>query len=131
MLDYHARPFVLDLPPRPTVLDPLLLIYILDPPWLTLCSRSTTVTDVLKESVTIGVPLIEDTVFTIETVTIEYEWKPPRRDLLMMDSKPYEPKATTSAPKKRATKLGNTSKSSSTKNQTPKATITSTKEGKI
>ncbi|GJU96252.1 hypothetical protein Tco_1321008 [Tanacetum coccineum] len=37
--------------------------------------------DVLKESLTIGVPLIEDTGFTIETVTIEYEWKPPRCDL--------------------------------------------------
>ncbi|GJS09829.1 zinc knuckle CX2CX4HX4C containing protein [Tanacetum coccineum] len=37
--------------------------------------------DVLKESLTIGVPLIEDTGFTIETITIEYEWKPPRCDL--------------------------------------------------
>ncbi|GKE82946.1 hypothetical protein Tco_1552946 [Tanacetum coccineum] len=37
--------------------------------------------DALEESLTIGVPLIEDTGFTIETVTIEYEWKPPRCDL--------------------------------------------------
>nr|GFA38996.1 hypothetical protein [Tanacetum cinerariifolium] len=36
---------------------------------------------VLPESLTIGVPLIENTGFTIETVTIEYEWKPPRCDL--------------------------------------------------
>ncbi|GKD35922.1 hypothetical protein Tco_1251431, partial [Tanacetum coccineum] len=43
----------------------------------------------------------------------------------------YEPEATTSAPKKGAINLGNTSKSSSMKNQHPKATITSTKEGKI
>ncbi|GJY23017.1 zinc knuckle CX2CX4HX4C containing protein [Tanacetum coccineum] len=33
------------------------------------------------ESLTMGVPLIEDMGFTIETVTIEYEWKPPRCDL--------------------------------------------------
>ncbi|GJT26116.1 hypothetical protein Tco_0906391 [Tanacetum coccineum] len=37
--------------------------------------------DVLKESLTMGVPLIEGTGYTIETVTIEYEWKPPRCDL--------------------------------------------------
>nr|GEY47955.1 zinc knuckle CX2CX4HX4C [Tanacetum cinerariifolium] len=37
--------------------------------------------DVLKESLTIGVPLIEGSGFTIETVTIEYEWKPPRYDI--------------------------------------------------
>ncbi|GJY89163.1 hypothetical protein Tco_0503791 [Tanacetum coccineum] len=43
----------------------------------------------------------------------------------------FEPEATTSAPKKGATNLGNTSKSSSMKNQPPKATITSTKEGKV
>ncbi|GKF59009.1 hypothetical protein Tco_0175795, partial [Tanacetum coccineum] len=28
-----------------------------------------------------GVPLIEGSGFTIETVTIEYEWNPPRCDL--------------------------------------------------
>ncbi|GJS49188.1 hypothetical protein Tco_0599309 [Tanacetum coccineum] len=33
------------------------------------------------ESLTMGGPLIEGTGFTIETVTIEYEWKPPRCDL--------------------------------------------------
>ncbi|GJT01690.1 zinc knuckle CX2CX4HX4C containing protein [Tanacetum coccineum] len=33
--------------------------------------------DTLKESLTIGFPLIEDTGFIIKTVTIEYEWKPP------------------------------------------------------
>ncbi|GJV94793.1 hypothetical protein Tco_1546370 [Tanacetum coccineum] len=43
----------------------------------------------------------------------------------------YEPKATTSAPKKGVTNLGNTSKPSFMKNQHPMATITSTKEGKI
>ncbi|GJV82838.1 zinc knuckle CX2CX4HX4C containing protein [Tanacetum coccineum] len=148
--------------------------------------------DVLKESLTIGVPLIEDTRFTIETVIIEYEWKLPHCDLCKIfghvhDHCPkkvsipitvvtpnvptptvemtndgfqtvrkkkkkgksksinggqigghsvklnvrYEPKATTSAPKKGATNLGNASKLSSMKNQPPKATIISTKEGKI
>ncbi|GJV76260.1 transposase, Ptta/En/Spm, transposase, Tnp1/En/Spm-like protein [Tanacetum coccineum] len=43
----------------------------------------------------------------------------------------YEPKATTSVPKKGSTNLGNASKSSPMKNQPPKATITSTMEGKI
>ncbi|GKD10867.1 zinc knuckle CX2CX4HX4C containing protein [Tanacetum coccineum] len=37
--------------------------------------------DVLKESLTMGVPLIEGSGFTIEIVNIEYEWKPPRYDL--------------------------------------------------
>ncbi|GJS88787.1 hypothetical protein Tco_0771423 [Tanacetum coccineum] len=37
--------------------------------------------DVLQESLTMGVPLIEGSGFTIETVTIEYEWNPPRCDL--------------------------------------------------
>nr|GFB35270.1 hypothetical protein [Tanacetum cinerariifolium] len=37
--------------------------------------------DVLKESLTMSVLLIEGSRFTIETVTIEYEWKPPRCDL--------------------------------------------------
>ncbi|GJS96896.1 abscisic acid receptor PYL8 [Tanacetum coccineum] len=37
--------------------------------------------DVLKESLTLCVPLIESSGFTIETFTIEYEWKPPRCDL--------------------------------------------------
>ncbi|GKE42531.1 zinc knuckle CX2CX4HX4C containing protein [Tanacetum coccineum] len=126
--------------------------------------------DALKKSLTIGVPLIEDTGFTIETVTIKYDWKPPRCDLCKIfgyvhhhcpkkmsipitvvtpvvptpivemtndgfqtvkQNVRYEPKATTSAPKKGAANLGNASKSSSMKNQPSKATITSTKEGKI
>ncbi|GJY82903.1 hypothetical protein Tco_0496279 [Tanacetum coccineum] len=37
--------------------------------------------DVLKERLIIGVPLIEDMGFTTKTITIEYEWKPPRCDL--------------------------------------------------
>ncbi|GJS80586.1 zinc knuckle CX2CX4HX4C containing protein [Tanacetum coccineum] len=37
--------------------------------------------DVLKESLTMGVPLIDEPGFTIETVSIEYEWKPPCCDL--------------------------------------------------
>ncbi|GJY59675.1 hypothetical protein Tco_0459567 [Tanacetum coccineum] len=130
--------------------------------------------DVLKESLTMGVPLIEGSRYTIETVTIEYEWKPPCCDLCkifshihdhcpkkvlipptvvtsnvviptvkktnygfqIMGKKKkkgkskftnggqfsghsvkqtvrYEPKATTSAPKKGATNVGNASKSSS------------------
>ncbi|GJS48453.1 hypothetical protein Tco_0598574 [Tanacetum coccineum] len=134
----------------------------------------------------------ERTGFTIETVTIKYDWKPPRCDLCKIfghvhDHCPKkvsipitvvtpvvptpivkmtndgfqtvgkkkekgksksindgqigghsvkqnvrcEPKATTRAPKKGAANLGNLSKSSSMKNQPPKATITSIKEGKI
>nr|GEZ73493.1 zinc knuckle CX2CX4HX4C [Tanacetum cinerariifolium] len=145
--------------------------------------------DVLKESLTIGVPLIEGTAFTIETVSIEYEWKPPRCDLCKIfgyvqyhclkkvsitpavvtftvatptventndgfqtkgknkkkqgkskstngvqfsghsikQSVRYEPKATTSAPKKGATNVGNASKSSSML----KTTTTSTMQGNI
>ncbi|GKE94263.1 hypothetical protein Tco_1579118 [Tanacetum coccineum] len=37
--------------------------------------------DVFKDNLTIGVPLIEDSVFSIEMVRIEYKWKPPRCDL--------------------------------------------------
>ncbi|GJZ04472.1 hypothetical protein Tco_0537747 [Tanacetum coccineum] len=37
--------------------------------------------DVLQESLTMGVPLIKGTGFTIETVTNENEWKPPRCEL--------------------------------------------------
>ncbi|GJW92492.1 hypothetical protein Tco_0170045 [Tanacetum coccineum] len=36
--------------------------------------------DVLKESLTIGVPLIDDSSFSIKTVRIEYEWRLPRCD---------------------------------------------------
>ncbi|GKB44694.1 hypothetical protein Tco_0889636 [Tanacetum coccineum] len=110
-----------------------------------------------------GVPLIKGLMFTIEKVSIEYEWKPPRYDLYkkfghVHDHCPkkkkkgksmstnggqfgdhsvkqyvrYEPKATTSAPMKGATNLGNASKSSSMlKNQPLKATVTSTKEDNI
>ncbi|GKD18059.1 zinc knuckle CX2CX4HX4C containing protein [Tanacetum coccineum] len=149
--------------------------------------------DVLKESLTMGVPLIKGSGFTIETVSIEYKWKPPRCDLckifghvhdhcpktvsvspsvvthnavtpnvkktnegfqtvskkkkkgkskstnggqvgghLVKQTVRYEPKASTSVPKKGATNLGNASKSSSmSKNQSLKATVTSTKEGNI
>ncbi|GJZ59568.1 hypothetical protein Tco_0615384 [Tanacetum coccineum] len=45
--------------------------------------------DVLKESLTMGVPLIRGTRFTIETVTIEYEWKPPRCDLCSASKSSY------------------------------------------
>nr|GEV32544.1 retrovirus-related Pol polyprotein from transposon TNT 1-94 [Tanacetum cinerariifolium] len=45
------------------------------------CLSEINAEDVLKESLTMGVPLIEGTGFTIETVTIEYGWKPPRCDL--------------------------------------------------
>ncbi|GKA93873.1 zinc knuckle CX2CX4HX4C containing protein [Tanacetum coccineum] len=117
--------------------------------------------DVLKESLTMGVSLIDDSGFTIEIVSIEYEWKPPRCDLCkifghVQDHCPkkvsvpskvvtptvgghsvkqtvrYEPKATTSVPKKGATILSNTSKlSSMLKNQPSKVTAPSTKEGNI
>ncbi|GJV90157.1 hypothetical protein Tco_1534095 [Tanacetum coccineum] len=134
------------------------------------------------ESLTMGVPLIHDSGFTIETVSSEYEWKPPCFDLCkifghVLDHCPkkvsvpltvvtstvvtpiveqtndgfktvgkkkkkgkskstnscqfsghsvkhtvrYEPKATTSAPKKSTTNLDNASKSSSMlKNQPPR-----------
>ncbi|GJS37320.1 MAK10-like protein [Tanacetum coccineum] len=36
---------------------------------------------VVETSLTMGVPLIEGTGFTIKTITIEYEWKPPQCDL--------------------------------------------------
>ncbi|GJT67131.1 hypothetical protein Tco_1018611 [Tanacetum coccineum] len=136
------------------------------------------------------VPLIEGSRFNIETVTIKYEWKPPRCDLCKIFGhvhdhcpkkvsvptnvtpnvvKPavekindgfqtvrkkkkkgkskstnlfsgpsvkqtlrYEPKKTTSAPKKGDTNLGNSSKSASLlKNQPLKATVPATKEGNI
>ncbi|GJX45506.1 hypothetical protein Tco_0262182 [Tanacetum coccineum] len=95
--------------------------------------------DALKESLTMGVPLIQGTGFTIETVTIEYEWKQPRCDLCkifghVQDHCPKKMSITptvvtsnvvthtlnkllgmslTSAPKKRATNMSNVSKSSS------------------
>ncbi|GJU93587.1 zinc knuckle CX2CX4HX4C containing protein [Tanacetum coccineum] len=98
--------------------------------------------DVLKESLTISVPLIEGTGYTIETVTIEYEWNPldvtyKTNDGFQTVGKKkkkgkskstnggqfvgpsvkqnirYEPKETTSAPKNGATNAGNASKSSS------------------
>ncbi|GJZ73647.1 hypothetical protein Tco_0637793 [Tanacetum coccineum] len=98
--------------------------------------------NVLPASLTIGVPLIEGEGYTIETVTTEYEWKPPRCDLRKIFGHVHDhcPKkvgspptaitstvvtptvektndrfqmATTSAPKKGATAEGNTSNSSS------------------
>nr|GEW89721.1 zinc knuckle CX2CX4HX4C [Tanacetum cinerariifolium] len=44
---------------------------------LTRCLIEINAADVLKESLTMGVPLIKVSRFTIETITIEYEWKPP------------------------------------------------------
>ncbi|GJV11853.1 retrovirus-related pol polyprotein from transposon TNT 1-94 [Tanacetum coccineum] len=44
------------------------------------CLIEINVDDVLKESLTMGVPLIKGSGFIIETVNIEYEWKPPRCD---------------------------------------------------
>ena len=35
---------------------------------------------VLKESLTVEIPLLDVTGFTIETIRVEYEWKPPRCD---------------------------------------------------
>nr|GEZ66916.1 hypothetical protein [Tanacetum cinerariifolium] len=115
--------------------------------------------DVLKESLTMGVPLIEGSGFTIETVTIEYEWEPPHCDLCKIFGHVHDhclktmsvppsivthnavtptvektndgfQTASTSVPNKGATNLVNASKSSSmSKNEPPKATVTSTKEG--
>ncbi|GJS63678.1 zinc knuckle CX2CX4HX4C containing protein [Tanacetum coccineum] len=151
------------------------------------CLIEINVEDVLKESLTIGVPLIEGSRYTIETVTIKYELKPPCCDLckifghiydhcpkkvsipptvvtsnvviptvektndgfqivvkkkkgkskstnggqfsghLVKQTVRYEPKTTTSAPKKGATNVGNASKSSSTL----KTSDISTKKGNI
>nr|GEU98281.1 retrovirus-related Pol polyprotein from transposon TNT 1-94 [Tanacetum cinerariifolium] len=56
--------------------------------------------DVLKESLTVGVPLINDLVFSIKTVRIEYEWKPPRCDTCKIFGHVYDqcPKNTTVTP---------------------------------
>ncbi|GJS17451.1 hypothetical protein Tco_0411923 [Tanacetum coccineum] len=115
--------------------------------------------DALKESLTIGVLLIKDTGFTIETVSIPITFVTPNVEMTndgfqtvgkkkkkgkskstnggqicghsVKQNIRYEPKATISAPKKGATNLGNISKASSIKNQPYKATNTSTKQGKI
>ncbi|GJT07614.1 zinc knuckle CX2CX4HX4C containing protein [Tanacetum coccineum] len=165
------------------------------PAWVKIHDRSSfarclieiDVKDVLKESLTMGVPLIKGMGYTIETVTVEYEWKPPRCDLCKIfghvhdhcpkkvSSPPtvvtsnivtsivektndgfqtvgkkkkgkskstnggqfvglsvkqnlrYDPKATTSIPKKGATNAGNASKSSSML----KTTGTSSEKGKF
>nr|GEW99978.1 putative reverse transcriptase domain-containing protein [Tanacetum cinerariifolium] len=44
-------------------------------------SMTTPLNDVLKESLTMGVPLVEDEGFLIEMVRTEYEWKLPQCDL--------------------------------------------------
>ncbi|GJT12642.1 reverse transcriptase domain-containing protein [Tanacetum coccineum] len=46
--------------------------------------------NVLKESLTMGVPLIDGSGFTIETVNIEYEWKPSRCDLCKIFGHVYD-----------------------------------------
>ncbi|GJR61930.1 zinc finger BED domain-containing protein RICESLEEPER 2 [Tanacetum coccineum] len=89
----------------------------------------------LVDVVTIGIPSLIGDDFTKETIRVEYEWRSPRKKGKSMSTNGgpsvkqtvrYEPKATTSAPKKRATNVGNSSKSSYTK-----TTITSTKKGNI
>ncbi|GJU27727.1 zinc knuckle CX2CX4HX4C containing protein [Tanacetum coccineum] len=136
------------------------------------------------ESLTMGVPLIDEPGFTIETVSIEYEWKPPCYNLCKIfghvldhyakkvlvpsivvtpnvekthdgfqtvgkkkkkgkskstnggqfgghsvkQTVRFEPKATTSVPKKRVSNLVGTSKSPSmSKNKPPKVTVPSSK----
>ena len=39
--------------------------------------------DVFKESITLAIPLIDGEGFNVETVRVEYEWKPPWCDLCM------------------------------------------------
>ncbi|GJZ84867.1 zinc knuckle CX2CX4HX4C containing protein [Tanacetum coccineum] len=105
--------------------------------------------------------LIQGLGFTIETVNIEYEWKPPRCDLckifghvqdhypkkvsippivdtpIVKQNVKYKPKATPNVPKKGATIIGTASKSSLSqvstllKNQPFKANVPPTKEGNI
>ncbi|GJW68929.1 zinc knuckle CX2CX4HX4C containing protein [Tanacetum coccineum] len=86
----------------------------------------------LVDVVTIGIPSLSREGFTKETIRVEYEWRPPRCDICRIfshvhDHCPkkvfvgpsvkqtirYEPKATTSAPKKGVTNVGNTSQSTS------------------
>ncbi|GJU06649.1 hypothetical protein Tco_1123079 [Tanacetum coccineum] len=86
----------------------------------------------LVDVVTIGIPSLTGDDFTKETICVEYKWRSPRCDLCKIfghvhdycpkmvlagpsvkQSFRYEPKATTSAPKKGATNVGNASKSSS------------------
>jgi hypothetical protein len=38
----------------------------------------------LKESITVGVPLLDSLEFTSETIRVEYEWKPPRCDVCLI-----------------------------------------------
>ncbi|GKA90350.1 zinc knuckle CX2CX4HX4C containing protein, partial [Tanacetum coccineum] len=107
----------------------------------------------LVDVVIIGIPSLTGDGFTKETIRVKYEWRPPRCDtndgFQMVGkkkkkgkSKPtnggqfvgpsikqnvrYEPKVTTSAPKKGDTNVGNASKSSMLK-----TTGTSSKKGNI
>ncbi|GJR91891.1 zinc knuckle CX2CX4HX4C containing protein [Tanacetum coccineum] len=82
--------------------------------------------DVLQDGLTIGIPC-EDDRFSIETVSIKYEWKPPVVTYKKKKGKSkfnvvgpsikqnvrYQPKASTSAPKKTTTNFGNVSNYSS------------------
>nr|GEW45103.1 zinc knuckle CX2CX4HX4C [Tanacetum cinerariifolium] len=56
--------------------------------------------DDLKDRLTLGVPLIEGLGHTIETINIEYEWKPPRCDLCKIFGHVYDhyPKKVSSPP---------------------------------
>nr|GEY32402.1 hypothetical protein [Tanacetum cinerariifolium] len=121
------------------------------------CLTEINAKDALTESLTIGVPLIEGSGYNIETVTLEYEWKPPRCDqckifghvhdhcpkkkkgksksttggqfvgLAVKQNVRYEPKPTTSAPIKGATNVDTASKSP----PMLKTTGTSSKKGNI
>ncbi|GKB68750.1 zinc knuckle CX2CX4HX4C containing protein [Tanacetum coccineum] len=128
------------------------------------CLIEINVDDVLKESLTIGVPLIEGSRFTIESVLIPTNVVTPivptssvekTNDEFQTVGKKkkkgkskstnvgqigghsvkqnvkYDPKATSSTPKKGATNVGKASQSSSMLKKKPTTTITSTKEGNI
>ncbi|GKA08464.1 hypothetical protein Tco_0687795 [Tanacetum coccineum] len=112
------------------------------------------VNGVLKESLTMGIPLIDYPGFTIKIVSIEYEWKPPRCDLCRIfghdqaqcPKKVFVPSIVVTfehtvdedlidgdykRAKKGVTNPGNTSTSSSMLKNQPHVIVASTKEGNI
>nr|GEU47720.1 retrotransposon protein, putative, unclassified [Tanacetum cinerariifolium] len=87
---------------------------------------------VVETSLTIGVPLIENTRFTIKTITIEYEWKPHRCDLCKIFGHIHDhcPKKVSISPIV-ATSNVVTLTTATSNVVTPTTTITSTKKGNI
>ncbi|GJV26130.1 hypothetical protein Tco_1378825 [Tanacetum coccineum] len=87
--------------------------------------------DILKESLTIGVPLIEDTGFTIETVSILITVVTPNVSTHTVEMTNDGFQTVGKKKKKGKSKSTNSGQIGGHSNQPPKATITSTKESKI